>query len=196
MSEPRYEFRIFADDLSGPIARLQRLLGDPGAFDAECSEERYFLSEDLSGHIIKLRGGMLDIKERLEDDGLLQRWRLIAKDPFPVEAARLEELFFGPLHLTPPQPLLPLYDLESFSAMAASHPGIQTFTVTKKRRRSRVDGILCEIDSVAVGTKTLKSLCCESADPDTLQGFIKLLGIGHQKNQSYLHLLRTLATKK
>jgi adenylate cyclase class IV len=60
----------------------------------------------------------------------------------------------------------------------------------KERRQWRIGSVICEIDSVTVGAKTLKSICCEATDPEALKHLIERLGIGDMKNRSYLDLLQ------
>ena len=79
---PRYEFRIFGDNLVPVLQSIKEIAGEPLIRE---SDEVYIVSGSCWDTNLKIRDGKLDIKILVQERYGLEQWVPKAKVVFPVE---------------------------------------------------------------------------------------------------------------
>src|SRR5690349_12739273 len=156
---PRWEWRVFGERF--PIAEEDFRARTPTG--VQDSEELYLLAP--SGDNVKIRDGLLDIKELRETDADgLQRWSPILKASFPLSTddvvAALDALGLPPASDLP-QPL-------TLEDLLAAHTGpdgtVRAVRVHKHRVRYSVGGCLAEVSDIEVDGRPTRTVAVEGED--------------------------------
>ena len=182
---PRAEFRVFG---TGVIDTVKERLwnGKTVLFQARrMPVETYFLSANTDEANVKVRDGLLDIKVKVGEtpDGY-EIFQPRGKFQFPVKREDLETILS---YLKVSAPLdQDSYSIESFIAMARSHPELCPVTVEKMRYGFTIDGIICEYAQVWFNGALLESACAESENYAGMKQVIEGLGIAGLPNTNYL----------
>ncbi|MGA8393759.1 MAG: hypothetical protein WB775_16650 [Burkholderiaceae bacterium] len=182
---PRAEFRVFG---TGVIDTVKERLwnGKTVLFQARrMPVETYFLSANTDEANVKVRDGLLDIKVKVGEtpDGY-EIFQPRGKFQFPVKREDLETILS---YLKVSAPLdQDSYSIDSFIAMARSHPELCPVTVEKMRYGFTIDGIICEYAQVWFNGALLESACAESENYAGMKQVIEGLGIAGLPNTNYL----------
>jgi exopolyphosphatase/guanosine-5'-triphosphate,3'-diphosphate pyrophosphatase len=171
---PRWEWRIFGAGFGEAEKRLAALAPSR----EEESDDRYLLSL-ASDASVKVRGGLLDVKERLavNEDGL-EQWTPIVKATFPVVAAEVDRTLEALAVRIPLERSSYSVD-ELFDELAG--PELRPIDVHKRRVHYTVAGAMAELSELSVGGETTRTIAIESEDPALVTVAVHELGLdGHQ----------------
>ena len=180
MSEivPRWEWRVFGDDLAAAEAELVKLA--PGA--VQVSDELYVLSRD-SDSAVKVRDGLMDVKHLLEVDGAgLERWVPVMKRSFPLSAADLRAVLAA-LEVTPPPLGRAAYELAEMSdEVIRPNEALHAVRVHKRRAHYTVGGCMAELTAVRVEAGATRTIAVESEDASLVLAAVRSLGLETRAN--------------
>jgi exopolyphosphatase/guanosine-5'-triphosphate,3'-diphosphate pyrophosphatase len=151
---PRWEWRSFAPDFGD----AGRTLAAEATAVVE-SDEVYLLSA-ADDSLVKLRGGLLDIKrlQQVDDHGL-EQWVPTLKAPISIAPAEIDEV--------------------------TTALGVVRVDVHKTRHRSTIDGCLAELTEVRAGGASAWSIAIESEDPGRVLALLGRLGLADRPNTNY-----------
>lgn len=181
--QPRFEFRIWGEEVDDHAARLRSLAT---LVEDVVTDETYVVALGRDDANAKIRGGVLDIKILTTVSRGCEQWEPEIKEEFPIPAPLLAEevlprLGVGGMAL----------DRESYMPSAFldevvhPHPGLRAADVTKRRLKFTYSGCLSELAEVAIQGRKLRTLAAESADLDALVEALRRLGIEKLENVSY-----------
>ena len=151
---PRWEWRTFGASF-GPAE--ERLAASEAGREEE-SDEVYLLSlrSDAS---VKLRGGLLDAKRRLQTDGKLEQWMPVFKAGLPLsetDAAALLELLGVP---------------------ELSSPDLREVAVHKRRAHFTFGGCMAELTVMRTKEGRTRTIAVEATDPALVRAAVRDLGL-------------------
>ncbi len=188
---PRYEFRVFAPDLSFVLPRLYGLGG--GEEDTE-SAEQYLISHAADQANTKIRNGRLEVKILIHAEDELEQWLPYAQHEFPLPAGFLR------------QKLLPLWEIEAapglqgdyglerlLSEVVDAEPGLFRVGVSKRRAKFNLQQARAEYDELRIDGQLIQSVAIESADPGAVLRLRKELGLAEDRNENYVAAIKRLA---
>jgi exopolyphosphatase/guanosine-5'-triphosphate,3'-diphosphate pyrophosphatase len=184
---PRWEWRTFGARFGLAEARFAALA--PGAVQE--SDELYFLG--APGAIVKLRGGLIDIKRlrEVDADGL-ERWEPVMKGGFPLSAADAAAAL-ACAGLPPPRPAPESYTVEPFVAELAPPGGaLRCVPVRKRRVRFTVGGCVAELSDVWADGKSTRTVAIESEDAAAVVAAVGSVGLSGYRNTNYARGLSAL----
>jgi exopolyphosphatase/guanosine-5'-triphosphate,3'-diphosphate pyrophosphatase len=183
---PRYEYRVWAPDLTDLAARLAERCKHLGT---RTSEETYLVGRRTDVNI-KIRAEILDIKQLIRIERGFQLWTPILKEAFPLRASSARDVL---THLgepdPPPAPRDEQLDVESLLVLSAE-AGIAAALVTKHRHGFLLEGCILEFAEVAIDGADLQTVAVESEDLDTAVDVAARLGVDNLPNQSYQTAIR------
>lgn len=189
--EARWEWRIFATDLSEAGKRLAALCPDPSP-PVAVSDELYILST-LCDANVKIRDRLIDIKrlERTGSDGL-EQWCPVLKAGFPLTPDTVAEIF-GALNLPAPGAGRPRYTLdELLEELIEPDPRLSVVPVHKTRTRYALSNAAAELTRIAVGDRTVWTMAVESVDPAAVMAAVRQIGPPASPPASYPRALKGL----
>jgi hypothetical protein len=190
-SQPRYEYRVWAETLEAVRSELQRLAVTLGT---EPSEETYLLSAATDNCNTKIRRGLMDIKVLLATEQGLELWKPVLQAEFPLDRSLISGQIFHYLELPLPYLEWPKYSLGEFLAeVIQAHPQIRVATILKNRTRFQLHECLAEFTSVTLGQVTCQTVAVESTNPALALRFIRHLKIADMPNTSYVRQLKRIA---
>jgi exopolyphosphatase/guanosine-5'-triphosphate,3'-diphosphate pyrophosphatase len=184
---PRWEWRVFGDDLGAAEDALAALTPGPVVE----SDELYLLCP--SDAIVKVRGGLVDVKllREVDADGL-ERWEPVLKLGFPLPAAEVPTVFDS-LGVAAPPRTRGAYTLDQFLAELAEPSGlIRAVRVHKRRVRYILDGCMAEIADVMADGRPARTIAAESEDASAVIAAIRSIGLDGYANTSYPRALAAL----
>ena len=181
---PRYEYRVWAPDLTELAGRLEMVCTPLGV---RVSEETYVVHPrtDLN---IKIRAETLDIKQLVRIQQGFQLWTPILKEAFPLSASSAAEAM-GYLAETPSADKQASLDMDEFLARA-EETGTAMATVTKHRHGYVLEECILEFAEVTINGLGLHSVAIESEDLDSALAVADRLGINEHPNESYQRAIR------
>jgi hypothetical protein len=182
---PRYEYRVWAPDLTELEARLAKHCEPLGM---RVSEETYLvvLRADLN---IKIRSGILDVKQLVRTERSFQLWTPLLKEGFPLPASSARELL---AHLTdsdPPAGPGESFTIDGFLALAEEAGAVRA-SVAKRRHGYLQAGCILEFAEVTINGSDLHTVAVESEDLGSAIEVAAQLGIDELPNQSYQTAIR------
>lgn len=185
---PRYEFRVWDTDLEA----VRRSLFDRGSlFERRHSSETYVVSH-VEGINVKIRAGVIDIKQLLDVRGTLERWRPVFNAAFPLDASVVAASVFGPLGAG--QPAMPGGAMDEAAFITAAEKLDEAIVVSVRKDRSLVSFGSCrgEASFVQIDDTVYETIAVESADPHAVEAAAADLGIDERRNMSYPAWIREL----
>jgi exopolyphosphatase / guanosine-5'-triphosphate,3'-diphosphate pyrophosphatase len=195
---PRWEWRTFGAGMGAAESRLAALA--PAVEPSpplprgviQDSDEIYLLST-LCDANVKIRDGLLDIKELEETDrNGLEKWRPVLEAGFPLPLQTVARVFTA-LGLQAPAAARPRYTLEELiEELIAPEPNVLSMPVHKARRRYPVEGGAAELTRVALDARVVWTLAVESEDPSAVIAVLHRLGLQGTPNLSYPRALKGL----
>lgn len=188
---PRYEFRVFGDDLSG-FAR------DLAAAAADSSRTRgtefYIASRLTIDASVKLRDDRLEVKRLLAREGLLEQWAPSFAKALPVEGEELANEALALLGVDPGTPQTFTLGRQAILGLIRAQPGLAVVEVTKDRtRHTLAGGAFAEHVRLTADARSMQSVAVEAGDPDTAGSLVKRFGLAPMLNESYPALMQRLA---
>ena len=185
---PRYEFRVWDLDLE---SARERLFGRGPLFERRHSSETYVVShiEDIN---VKIRAGVVDIKQLLAVSGELERWGPVFKAAFPLDGGVVAASVFGPLGAGPPAEVEGAMDEAAFIAAAETLDGLIVVRVHKDRSLVSFGSVRGESSLVRIDDTVYETVAVESADPNAVEAAAVDLGIDDRPNESYPAMIRRL----
>jgi len=187
-TEPRYEWRAWADRLDEVAARVGAL--------SECHETRrsaevYIVSRAATDANPKVRDRRLDIKVlRAIRDGF-EKWDVHLKSEFPVPAGLLSAQVFPLLGIAPLQLHREQYSpSQLLDELVNPHPDLAAVEVKKRRNSYTVNGCIAEVADVDIGSRHLQTVAVESVDLEALREARRLTGLNRYDNVNYPRAIR------
>ncbi len=187
---PRYEFRVWGDDLDAQRKHLEGAA--PGK--AQESGETYIVSALTDTTNVKIRGGLLDIKELLDVSGGLERWTPTLKEPFPIAAGIIGGKILPGLRVDSPKLVRDGYTLDQLIAeVVRPNAKLRAVELTKNRTQYSIKGTTAEFTIVRLkdGQRT-QTVAVESEDASAVRAVVKELGIDGAANTSYVKALKRM----
>lgn len=185
---PRYEFRVWDDELES--ARL-RLFDQGSLYERRHSSEIYVVShvEDIN---VKIRAGIVDIKQLLMVRGSLERWKPVFNAAFPLDARVVATSVFARLGVDPPKSDPGGIDQDAFIEAAETLENVIVVRVRKDRSLLSLGHCRGEASWVQLDDTMLETIAVESADPTAVEAAASDLGIDERQNESYPAKIRRL----
>ena len=182
---PRYEYRVWAADLTELEARLVEHCEPLGV---RASKEIYLVVRrtDLN---VKIRSGVLDIKQLVGTEQGFQLWTPTLKAPFPLSFSTAAEVLADIAQSDLPEGTNEPVALDGFLARAEA-VGTVVVKVAKTRHGYWHDGCILEFAEVVIDGSSLNTVAVESDDLDAAVDLATQLGIDDLPNQSYQTAIR------
>jgi exopolyphosphatase / guanosine-5'-triphosphate,3'-diphosphate pyrophosphatase len=188
--KPRYEFRIWGQNLAGLRDQLQRLGAAPRT---ESSKETYLISAATDRCNAKIRRDLMDIKVLIGTERGLEQWKPVLKAEFPLERSVIAAQIFPALELAAPQLSCERYPMKEFlGEIIGAQPRITVLDVSKTRLQFSVDECQAEFASVTINNLARDTVALESADADAVLRLTRRLGLEGAPNTSYIRAIKDL----
>lgn len=181
---PRYEYRVWAPDLTELAGRLAVQCEPTGV---RTSEETYLIHRQTDLNI-KIRSETLDIKRLVRTQQGFQLWTPILKEAFPISASSAAEVMGYLTEGSSVDEHGPL-DLDEFLTRA-EETGAAMAAVAKQRHGYLQEGCILEFAEVTIGGSDVHSVAVESEDLEAALAVAEHLGINELPNQSYQRAIR------
>ena len=183
---PRWEYRIFAEDLGAVEGNIRA---------HECtrvldSAEDYIICRS-SGNNVKIRDGVLDIKqlENFNED-TLEQWMPVLKVGFACPAEEAAKIFsaFG---LPTPEMKRDEYTYDQFIAeVVGCVDDLAVVKVVKKRHGFMIRDAIVEVAEVTFDGIPLKTAAAEHIDPALVMEIVRELGLDAFPNVNYIKAMK------
>ena len=193
---PRYEFRIFGNDLKKYEDKIKEFS------EKEMTREMdsvYLLTPWKRKNNVKIREGVMDIKNLEQEYEGLQQWNPFLVGEFPLDAEVIKTVVFPALGVESPVFERKQYSLKQFIAeVLIIDPDLAVAYVWKTRHAYTIEGCITEIAEIKVNGAFIKTICIEAEDPDRVLAAKKNIGIGDDvENVNYpLALKRIMGLAK
>ena len=181
---PRYEFRIFGNNLEKYIKKIEEL--SPREMTREM-DSVYMLTSWKRKNNVKIREGVMDIKVLEQEHLGLQQWNPFLVGEFPLDSDVIKTVVFPALGIESPMFERKNYSLKQFiNEVVTVDPDMAVAYVWKTRHAYTIGGCITEIAEIKVNGASIKTICIESEDPDKVIDAKQLLGISSKvENVSY-----------
>jgi exopolyphosphatase/guanosine-5'-triphosphate,3'-diphosphate pyrophosphatase len=183
---PRWEYRVFAEDLGeveGNIRAHERTR-------VKESEEDYIVCR-TSGNNVKVRDGLLDIKELVNtNEDTLEQWMPVLKVGFPCPADDVLRIFSA-FHLARPEMGREEYTYDQFiDEVVGGSEELAVVKVTKKRHGFMIREAIVEVAEVTFDGVPLKTAAAEHTDPGLVMDVVRELGLDALPNVNYIKAMK------
>ncbi len=172
---PRYEFRIFGNNLDKIESRIQELS------EKEMTRKMdsiYLLSPYRRRNNIKIRAGVMDIKLLEQTHKGLEQWNPLLVGEFPMKADIIKSTVFPALGVESPVFERKEYSLHQFiDEVVTVDPDLSVAYVWKTRHSYTINGCISEIAEIKINGASIKTICIEAEDPTKVMEVKLLLGI-------------------
>jgi len=173
--QPRYEFRIFGNNLAEYEEKISQLS------EKEMTREMdsiYLLTPWKRKNNVKIRQGVMDIKNLEKEYECLQQWNPFLVGSFPLHSDVIKSVIFPALGIVCPVFERKKYSLKQFIEEVVSiDPDLAVAYVWKTRHAYTVEGCITEIAEIKVNGASIKTICIEAEDPEKIIAAKKLIGI-------------------
>jgi exopolyphosphatase/guanosine-5'-triphosphate,3'-diphosphate pyrophosphatase len=188
-TQPRYEFRVWAQNFGDLKERLERHATPVRAV----SEETYFVSKTTDRSIVKIRSGLMDIKALIAEHLGLEQWKPVLKAAFPLDRSVIASRVFPCLELVSPRLSRANYAMdEFFDDVMRTEEGIAIAEVSKTRFKFSLETGQAEFASVTINDVPQITVAIESANPDAVLRLIDEFGLGNLPNLSYVRQIKRM----
>jgi hypothetical protein len=185
---PRFEFRVWGVGLDGV---RRRLLEKGDLYERRQSNETYVVSK-MEGVNVKIRAGIVDIKELIVVHGRLERWKPVFKAAFPLSAEVVAKSVLLRLGVEEPVSMPHSVNEEEFIFAVKAFDELIVVQVHKDRSLVRIGLCRGESSRVQVNGAVYETIAVESADPEAVEETVADLGIDDRPNESYPAMIRGL----
>lgn len=181
---PRYEFRIFGNDLTKYEDKIKEFS------EKEMTREMdsvYLLTPWKRKNNVKIREGVMDIKNLDQEYEGLQQWNPFLVGEFPLNADVIKTVVFPALGIESPVFERKKYSLAQFlKEVVTVDPDLAIAYVWKTRHAYTIGGCITEIADIKVNGASIKTICIEAEEPQKVLKAKEMLGISSkQENVSY-----------
>ena len=183
---PRWEYRIFADDLDA----VERNIRAHERTRVKESEEDYIVCRS-SGNNVKVRDDLLDIKqlENINDD-TLEQWMPVLKVGFPCPADDVARIFSA-FDLARPGLEREEYTYDQFiNEVVGGSDELTVVKVTKKRTGFMIREVIVEVAEVTFNGIPTKTAAAEHTDPALVMEVVRELGLDAFPNVNYIKAMK------
>ncbi|MFL5756340.1 MAG: Ppx/GppA family phosphatase, partial [Chloroflexota bacterium] len=184
---PRWEWRTFGGSFGGAE---DRLASEPTDRLQE-SDETYLLSLE-SDASVKVRDGLMDVKELQHVEVGLEQWRPVLKASFPVDAAVVVSLLTALGVEVPPLARTSYTFDELVRDLVDPNPSLRAVDVHKHREHYLPNGCMAEVTTLTAGSHSTRTIAVESTDRDLVTATVGELGLGTRPNVCLARGLKTL----
>ena len=181
---PRFEFRIFGQNLDPFESKIKEI--------SELEKTRrmtsiYLLTAGNTTNNIKIREGVMDIKELEQVQNDLEQWSPFLVGEFPLKADVIKTVVFPAMGIESPVFERKKYTLEQLlEEVICKDPDLAVAYVKKTRYAYTVSKCITEIAEVTINGAYMKTICIEHEDPERVLKAKKKLGISEDtENVSY-----------
>ncbi len=183
---PRWEWRTFGS----AFRTAEEAVAGLECERTESSDEVYLLSP-ANDAAVKIRGGLMDIKELTQvSEAGLEQWRPAMKEKFPLPQDEAEKVCAA-LGVSGPPPDGDAYSQDEFLAVLADPSrGVRAVDVFKHRRHYTFAGCMVEMTEVIAADQRLRTLAVESEDAASVLSAVGELGLTSRANTSYPRWLK------
>lgn len=172
---PRYEFRIFGNNLEKVEIRIKELSQKEMT---RTMDSVYLLTPWKRKNNIKIREGVMDIKVLEQEYECLQQWSPFLVGEFPLKAEVIKTTVFPALGVESPVFERKEYSLKQFiKEIVTVDPDLSVAYVWKTRHAYTINGCITEIAEIKVNGTLVKTICIEAEDPQKVIEAKNLLGI-------------------
>lgn len=181
---PRFEFRVFGNDL----AEFENKIKDLAPKEMTRNMDSiYLLTPWKRKNNIKIREGVMDIKNLEQQHEGLQQWNPFLVGEFPLKAEIIKTVVFPALGIESPVFERSAYSLKQFLKEVVSiDPDLAVAFVWKTRHAYTVGDCITEIAEIKVNGASVKTICIEAEDPQKVLKAKEMLGMGSNlENVSY-----------
>ena len=196
VTQPRFEFRIFGNNLDSYENRIKELA--PKEMTRQM-DSIYLLTAWKRKNNIKIREGVMDIKNLEQQHEGLQQWNPFLVGEFPLPAEVIKRVVFPALGIESPVYSRKSYSLKQFlNEIVIVDPDLAVSYVWKTRHAYTIGGCITEIAEIKVNGASIKTICIEAEDPQKVITAKEMLGISSElENVSYpLALKRIMGLAK
>ena len=184
---PRWEYRVFAEDLGAIEGKIR----EHEVTRVKESAEDYIVCRS-SGNNVKVRDGLLDIKQ-LENtnEDTLEQWMPVMKVGFPCPADDVARIFSA-FDLVRPEMERDEYTYDQFIAeIVGGTDGLAVVKVTKKRTGFMIREVIVEVAEVTFDGVALKTAAAEHIDPALVMEVARELGLEAFPNVNYIRAMKS-----
>ncbi len=195
-TQPRYEFRIFGNDLKKYENKINELSEKEMT---RIMDSVYLLTPWKRKHNVKIREGVMDIKVLEQEKEGLEQWNPFLVGKFPLKADVIKSVVFPALGIESPVFERKKYTLDQFvNEVVCVDPDLGVAYVWKTRHAYTVNDCITEIAEIKVNGAAIKTICVESEDPAKVLEAKKMIGFGNDmENVNYpLALKRIMGLTK
>ncbi len=181
---PRFEFRIFGQNLDPVESKIKEI--------SELEKTRqmtsiYLLTAGNTTNNIKIREGIMDIKELEQVQYGLEQWSPFLVGEFPLKADVIKTVVFPAMGIESPVFERKKYTLDQLlKEVICNDPDLAVAYVKKTRYAYTVSKCITEIAEVTINGAYMKTICIEHEDPERVIKAKKKLGISEDdENVNY-----------
>ena len=173
--QPRFEFRIFGNDLGIFEKKIKEL----SALEmTRQMDSIYLLTAWKRKNNVKIREGVMDIKNLEQQRDGLQQWNPFLVGEFPLPAEVIKTVVFPALGIESPVFERKTYTLKQFlKEVVTVDPDLAISYVWKKRHAYTIGGCITEIAEIKVNGASFKTICIEAEDPEKVLKAKEMLGM-------------------
>lgn len=181
---PRYEFRIFGNDLAKYEDKIRALSKEELT---RKMDSIYLLTAWKRKNNVKIREGVMDIKNLDKEYKGLQQWNPFLVGEFPLPASVIKTVVFPALGIESPVFARKSYTLKQFlNEIVSVDPDLAVSYVWKTRHAYTVNDCITEIAEIKVNGTSIKTICIEAEDPKKVLAAKEMLGMNSKlENVSY-----------
>ncbi len=182
--QPRFEFRIFGNNLDSYENKIKELAQKEMTRQMDSV---YLLTAWKRKNNIKIREGIMDIKNLEQQQEGLQQWNPFLVGQFPLPAEVIKTVVFPALGIESPVFERKLYTLKQFlKEVVTVDPDLAVSYVWKTRHAYTIGGCITEIAELKVNGASIKTICIEAEDPKKVLKAKEMLGMSNKlENVSY-----------
>lgn len=182
--QPRFEFRIFGNNLETYEKKIMEL--SPREMTRQM-DSIYLLTPWKRKNNVKIREGVMDIKNLDKETGGLQQWNPFLVGEFPLPAKVIKTVVFPALGIESPVFERKSYTLKQFlNEVVTIDPDLAVSYVWKTRYAYTIGGCITEIAEIKVNGASIKTICIEAEDHEKVVKAKEMLGMTDKlENVSY-----------
>ncbi len=183
---PRWEYRVFAEDLGAVESNIRK----HEVTRVKESAEDYIICRS-SGNNVKVRDGLLDIKELVNtNEDALEQWMPMMKVGFPAPADDVARIFSA-FDLVRPEMKRDEYTYDQFiEEIVGGSDELAVIKVTKKRDGFMIREVIAEVAEVTFDGVALKTAAVEHIDPALVMELVRELGLDAFPNVNYIKAMK------